>query len=254
MRRAAFVLCGTVLAACSGKDPGVSAAAQAPSASAKPTDAGECIDEFVQVFEQSTDQAAPASTENLCFDGADANGPPKFPSASRKITLEYRQGDYLATDERATWAIGDFDAKRRCTVAVLMHTKIVARNKGGVKESTRLDNGKLARSSATGEDYGSSIPLGAGPSQMMMMLAGQSAATESKQESTAFGVDCTRAGPAAGQNVTMCSVTQPRKCASTRVLLPIDIRGPAATGGTQTGKTTALRVGKTVDPASWELP
>jgi hypothetical protein len=37
-------------------------------------------------------------------------------------------------------------------------------------------------------------------------------------------------------------------------MLPIEIRGPAPAGGTQIGKTTALRLGAVVDSNSWVTP
>jgi len=232
-----------LLVACSPKN----AAAPAASADQAAAAGGQCIDEFVQVFEQTADVEAPASKENLCFDGADANGPPKFPGMSRKITLEYKQGDYLAVEESAHWTFGEFDAKRACTHAVLSRSKINAVKRGEVKESTRLVDGKLSRSADTGDNYGSSIPLGAGPPR-----AGVPA--HFSEESTPFGVACTRLGVAAGPGVSMCSVSQPRTCASARVMLPIEIRTPAPTGGMQVGKTTALRVGAVVDSNQWVLP
>jgi len=253
--RALFPIATALLAACSGNDSATPAAASASAKPVTPAGAGACIDEFVQVYEQASDQAAPASAENLCFDREDAQGPPKFPGTSRKITLEYKQGDYLATEESAHWTLGNFDAKRRCTLAVLSRSKVTARVRGGVKESTRLENGKLERSADTGDDYGSSIPLGAGPVSLVASLAsvGSLTAPAATEESTPFGVECTRVAPKSA-GVSMCSVTQPRKCPSTRVMLPIEIRAPAPTGGTQIGKTTALRVGGVVDSASWVLP
>jgi hypothetical protein len=253
MRRVTIAISCTLFVACSPKDT----AAPVASADNKPAAAGgQCIDEFVQVFEQTADAQAPASTENLCFDGADANGPPKFPGMSRKITLEYKQGDYLAVEESAHWTVGEFDAKRACTRAVLSRSKINALKRGEVKESTRLVDGKLSRSADTGDNYGSSIPLGAGPASAALLQAGivPGASPQPSEESTPFGVACTRMGDAAGPGVSMCSVTQPRTCASARVMLPIEIRTPAATGGMQVGKTTALRVGAVVDSKQWVLP
>jgi len=251
MKRVAIAMSCTLLAACAPKD------AAAPAASAdKPAASGQCIDEFVQVFEQTVELAAPASAENLCFDGADANGPPKFPGMSRKITLEYKQGDYLAVEESAHWTFGEFDAKRACTLAVLSRSKINAVKRGQVKESTRLVDGKLSRSADSGENYGSSIPLGAGPTSAALMRAGvvPGASAPASEESTPYGVTCTRVGAAAGPGVSMCSVSQPRTCPSSRVMLPIEIRTPAATGGMQVGKTTALRTGAVVDASQWVLP
>jgi hypothetical protein len=248
MKRALWFTPFVLLAGCSGQDPAPAMASEGAKPATALDDA--CIEEFAQVFEQTSDQPVPASAENLCFEGAGREGPPAFPTTSRRVSIEYKDGDYLATEESAQWSIGDFDAGRRCMTAVLERTRITALRRGGERRSTRLQDGKLQRSEETGEDYGSAMLLGSGPGAVPLPPDG----TTSSTESTPFGVDCTRVAPANASGVSLCSVSMPRKCAATRVMLPIQIDVPAPTGGRQVGRTVSLRTGSVVDPADWELP
>jgi len=233
-----------LLAACSGGD------AVAVSDKVAAAGGANCIDEFTQEFEETSDQPAPMPVENLCFDQNAAAGPPVYPASSRRVHLEYKNGDWYATQESAHWTFGDFDAKRRCTTALLSRTKVTAMRRGAQKESARLVDGKLARSATTGVDYGKSIPFGGGPGVVTDEASGLSA----RVESTPFGVDCTRVKPPSGPGMDLCTVNIPRTCAASRVLLPIDVRVPDPVGGTRTGKTVSLRTGAIVDPNSWVMP
>lgn len=245
----ALLLVVVLLAACSGGD---ASAVGTAAVTDKVAAAGgaSCIEEFTQEFAETSDQPAPMPVENVCFDQAAAAGPPVYPASSRRVRVEYKNGDWFATQDSAHWTFGDFDAKRRCTTAVLTRTKITAMRRGKQKDSARLIDGKLSRSADTGVDYGKSIPFGAGPG----VVSQESPGLTARDESTPFGVDCTRVKPATGAGMNLCTVNIPHSCGASRVLLPIDIQVPDPTGGTRTGKTLSLRTGAIVDPNSWVMP
>ena len=240
----ALVLIATLLAACSGGDA-VAVTDKVAAAGGAP-----CIDEFTQEFEETSDAPAPMPAQNLCFDKAAAAGPPVYPASSRRVRVEYKNGDWFATQESAHWTFGDFDAKRQCTTAILSKTKVTAVHRGKQKDSSRLIDGKLSRSADTGVDYGKSIPLGGGPG----VVAEDASGLNARVESTPFGVDCTRVKPATGPGMNLCTVNIPRTCPASRVMMPIDVQVPDPVGGTRKGRTLSLRTGAVVDPDAWVVP
>lgn len=242
MRRA-FVFLGiaALLAACSREQvsPG-------PAPQAAISQEG-CIEQFVQEYEDRTEDAAPPPASGICFDGTPAEGPPKFPTSTRRVRLEYDRGDYFAVQERAVWTLSNEpDLQRHCVVATLERSKVVKLVQGGKTESTLTRGGNTLRSADTQEQYGSTIDLGAGPTEMPP--AGNTAATFVREDSP-YGACLRGASP----GTSMCSLEQPRACKSAKVILPIDMSFPNAVGGTQVGRTTSLERAR-VDKATWVLP
>ena len=211
------------------------------------TSADGCIDHFVQVFESGAVDV-PVPPEGLCYDNASADGPPRFPSMFTRVRLEYDGGDYYAVQERASWLMQDGpDMARGCMVALLRKSKVIKRVVGGVTESSATDDGETLRSVDTGEQYGGRIDLGAGPVEMVG-AAGPAGALV--REQSPFG-NCLRGVTA---NSSLCSLEQPRRCRSSQIIMPIEIRIPNALGGgTQIGRTTSFEHAA-IDKSTWELP
>jgi hypothetical protein len=249
VRKAALMLALaalTALTACSDEAP---TQAAAPPAPAEP---GDCVETFVQRYEESAADAAPVDAQNICFEGSTAEGPPRYPTRSLTIRLEYDRGDHFVVQESADWAFGEEpDVARGCVVARLERTTVVERVVGGVKESAMTRRGETLRSAATGEQYGSRIRLGSGPGELPNMIVPQNPATELLREESPYGT-CLRAHTVPMKS-SSCTLEQPRECKSGQVMLPIEMRFPNAQGGTQVGRTTSLeRVA--ANQSEWVVP
>jgi hypothetical protein len=244
VRTAAFILAFTTLTACSGEAP--------PQASAAPADAPpeNCIETFVQRYEEAAADAAPAEAQNICFEGSSPEGPPKYPTRSLTIRLDYDRGDYFVVQESADWAYDEEpDVARGCVVARLERTTVIERVQGGVRESAMTKKGETLRSAVTGEQYGSRIRLGSGPAELP--LVAPNPATELLREESPYGT-CLRAHTVPMKS-SSCTLEQPRECKSAKVMLPIEMRFPNAQGGTQVGRTTSLeRVA--ANKSEWVVP
>jgi len=236
------------LTACTGEAP-----TSAPPAAADAAP-GNCVDTFVQRYEEAAADAAPVNAQNICFEGSSSDGPPKYPTRSLSIRLDYDRGDYFVVQESADWAYDEEpDAARGCVVARLERTTVVERVLGNVKVSAMTRKGETLRSAATGEQYGSRIRLGSGPGALpnLPSLALQTPATELLREDSPFGT-CLRA-ISAPMKSSSCTLEQPRECKSSQVMLPIDMRFPNAQGGMQVGRTTSLeRVA--ANKSEWVVP
>ena len=246
MRTAAILLAITTLTACSGEAP--TQASATASADAAP---GNCIETFVQRYEEAAADAAPAEAQNICFEGSPPEGPPRYPTRSLSIRLEYDRGDHFVVQESADWAYGEEpDVARGCVIARLERTTVVERVQGGVTESAMTRRGETLRSAATGEQYGSRIRLGSGPGELPGTLV-PNPATELLREESPYGT-CLRAHTVPMKS-SSCTLEQPRECKSGKVLLPIEMRFPNAQGGTQVGRTTSLeRVAP--NKSEWVVP
>lgn len=247
MRTAALMLALATLTACSDEAPTQAAAPPAPTpASAAP---GGCVETFVQRYEEAAADAAPADAQNICFEGS-PEGPPRYPTRSLAIRLDYDRGDYFVVQESADWAYDEEpDAARGCVVARLERTTVVKRVQGGVIESAMTRKGETLRSSTTGDQYGSRIRLGSGPVELP--LVAPNPATELLREESPYGT-CLRAHTVPMKS-SSCTLEQPRECKSAKVMLPIEMRFPNAQGGTQVGRTTSLeRVA--ANKSEWVLP
>jgi hypothetical protein len=228
------LLAAAMLAGCSEHMP---VAESRPPAEDAPDD---CVEQFVQEFEVATPDVPPQDHGSACFDTTPPEGPPKFPSTSRKVRLEYDRGDYFVVQETVSWWLGDPDLARGCgTIPRLKRERVVERVQGGVKESLVTEDGETKRSADTGRQYGGRIHLGSGPGWMptAVLVSPENLASEVLREETPYGT-CLRATASLG---TICSLEQGRNCRSYKTMLPIEIRVPnAAGGGTQVGKTTSL--------------
>lgn len=247
MKAAVLMFALAALTACAREQPPPAAAAPA---AATPEN---CIDRFVQRYEESAADAAPVDARNICFEGTSAEGPPKYPTRSLSVRLEYDRGDYFAVQESADWAYDEEpDAARGCVIARLERTTVVKRVQGDVTESAMTRNGETLRSAATGEQYGSRIRLGSGPGELPDLAnLGRQPSTELMREESPYGT-CLRA-VIVPMKSSSCTLEQPRECKSSQVMLPIEMRFPNAQGGTQVGRTTSLeRVA--ADKSEWVLP
>lgn len=235
------------LTACSDEAP---TQASVPPADTTPEN---CVDRFVQRYEETAADAASTTAQNVCFEGTSSEGPPKYPTRSLSIRLEYDRGDYFAVQESAVWAYDEEpDIARGCVIARLERTTIVERDVGGVKVSAMTRKGETLRSAATGEQYGSRIRLGSGPGELPSLtnLAPQPA-TELLREDSPYGT-CLRAITVPMRS-SSCTLEQPRECKSSQVMLPIDMRFPNAQGGIQVGRTTSLERAA-ANPSQWVMP
>jgi hypothetical protein len=235
VRPAFAILALASLAACG--DAPMPTVEERPGATESPED---CVDQFVQVYEESTPDVPPQDVNNMCFDSTPPAGPPRFPSRSRKVTLEYDNGDYYIVQESVSWWLGDPDLSRGCgTTPRLKHERIVEVRQGGVRESSKTEDGETKRSAQTGDQYGSGIHKGSGPGWMAttQLNMANNPVSEVLREESPFGT-CLRATVV---NSTICSLEQGRSCNSYKTMLPIEVRVPNALGGgTQVGRTTSL--------------
>jgi hypothetical protein len=248
VKTVALTLALAALTACSGEAPPAAAAPVVPADSP----AGNCIETFVQRYEEAAADAAPADAQSICFEGSSPEGPPKYPTRSLSIRLDYDRGDYFVVQESADWAYDDEpDVARGCVVARIEHTTVVKRVQGGVTESAMTRKGETLRSAVTGEQYGSRIRLGSGPGELPTSLVPLNPATQLLREDSPYGT-CLRAITAPLKS-SSCTLEQPRECKSAQVMLPIEMRFPNAQGGTQVGRTTSLeRVA--ADKSEWVVP
>lgn len=232
------------MSGCAGEVDGATATA-APAA--RPEPAG-CIEEFVQEFAASAEDPPRDTPAGVCWRD-DPEGPPKFPAMSRKIRIEYQRGDYYVVQDTASWTFDEPDLQRQCHVAKMVRTRVVERVEGETRESVHVEEGEIKRSIVTGEQYGSSIALGSPLTEEV-----EAPGLRISRESTPHAIDCIRAVQLGLHHASICAFAQPRRCASTRVLLPAEIRTPNATGGVQVGRTTRLSVGGVSDRSGWSLP
>jgi hypothetical protein len=216
---------------------------QTPVVEARPVaeaSAENCVDRFVQEFEESTPDVPAQDVRNACFDTTPPDGLPKFPSSSRKVRLEYDRGDYFVVQESVSWLVGDdFDAGRGCIKPRLTRMRVVERVQGGVKESMVTEDGETKRSADTGKQYGGRILMESGTGWMPThtLVSPDSPVSDVVREESPYGT-CLRA--LVGSS-TICSLEQGHSCKSANVMLPIEIRIPNANGGgTQVGRTTSL--------------
>jgi hypothetical protein len=213
--------------------------------------AADCINEFVQEYAEVAEQPAGEIPAGLCFaEGSSPEGPPKYPTSSRHIRIEYRRGEYFATQDSASWTYDEEpDIARGCIVAKLVRTRIVAISEGGRVGSVHIEDGKLLRSSETGDDYSSSLGLGSAFSDRNVVPGYRMSV-----EATPFGLDCSRAVREGDVGTSICSFVQPHTCRSVRSMAPAELRLPNATGGAQIGRTTRFQTGAVTDQSTWVLP
>src|SRR4051794_2763570 len=116
----AAVFFAAPLVACADDEP-----ASARSRSRVEHPAGsDCIDEFVQEFEEVAQDPPRETPPSLCFaEHSPADGPPKYPATSRKVRIEYQRGDYFVTQDRASWILDEPESAGGCLVAKLVRTR-----------------------------------------------------------------------------------------------------------------------------------